>query len=181
MGRTVILPHTKQVSRNLSHANKHSRKQRKAFLKWSTVFALASAFVEVISVQIKNLQLNNSFATLTPIQNVRTNADLFPASSSLFSVFTTDKCEKYQSRIICYDSNSQPLEHEPHPITTRPGLLHKLFCCCCCDVIVMNRQSVDLTDLRLWNHRVVAITEGRIFQSHLGLAVALNEKLLHAS
>ena len=30
--------------------------------------------------------------------------------------------KKYPSSIWCRDSNSRPLEHEPPPITTRPGL-----------------------------------------------------------
>ena len=52
-----------------------------------------------------------------------------PASFHLFSsfqthitIFTTNKCEKCPSSIWCWDSNSQPLEHEFPPITTRPGL-----------------------------------------------------------
>ena len=51
---------------------------------------------------------------------------------SLFSVFsnkhhynflTTNKCEKCPSSIQCWDLNPRPSEHEPLPITTRPGLL----------------------------------------------------------
>ena len=36
--------------------------------------------------------------------------------------YTTNKCEKCQSSIQCWDSNPQHLEHESPPITTRPGL-----------------------------------------------------------
>ena len=53
-----------------------------------------------------------------------------PASFSVIFVFSnthhnfiTNKCEKGPSSIWCQDSNSQPLEYESHPITTRPGLL----------------------------------------------------------
>ena len=39
------------------------------------------------------------------------------------SNFTTNMyVKKCPSRIRCRDSNSWPLEHEPPPITTRPGL-----------------------------------------------------------
>ena len=37
-------------------------------------------------------------------------------------IFTTNKCEKRPSSIRCRDSNPQPSEREPLPITTRPGL-----------------------------------------------------------
>ena len=52
-----------------------------------------------------------------------------PAFFRLFSVFsnkqynfTTNQFEKCQSSIWCWDSNTWPFEHEPSPITTRPGL-----------------------------------------------------------
>ena len=35
----------------------------------------------------------------------------------LLQFLTTNKCEKCPSIIRCQDSNSQPLEHEPPPIT----------------------------------------------------------------
>ena len=38
------------------------------------------------------------------------------------TIFTTNKCEKCPSSIRRRDSNSRPLEHEPPPVTTRPGL-----------------------------------------------------------
>ena len=38
----------------------------------------------------------------------------------LFSILTTNKSEKYASSIRCWDSNSQPLEHESPPIATKP-------------------------------------------------------------
>ena len=38
------------------------------------------------------------------------------------TIFPTNQCEKYPSRIWCRDSNPQPLEHESSPITIRPGL-----------------------------------------------------------
>ena len=37
-------------------------------------------------------------------------------------------CEKCPSSIQCRDSNSQPLEHESPPITTRPGLPPQEIC-----------------------------------------------------
>ena len=41
-----------------------------------------------------------------------------------FTNFTTNRyVKKCPSSIQCRDSNSQPLEHESPPITTRPGLL----------------------------------------------------------
>ena len=39
--------------------------------------------------------------------------------------FTTNQCEKYPFSIWCCNSNPQPHEHEPSPITTRPRLLAK--------------------------------------------------------
>ena len=56
----------------------------------------------------------------------RANPGLFFFSFYLFkhvTNFTTDTFgEKCPSSIRCRDSNSWPLEHEPPPITTRPGL-----------------------------------------------------------
>ena len=37
------------------------------------------------------------------------------------TIFTANSCEKYPSSIWRWDSNTQPLEHEYPPITTRPG------------------------------------------------------------
>ena len=36
--------------------------------------------------------------------------------------FTIIKCEKCSYSILWWDSNSQPLEHDSSPVTTRPGL-----------------------------------------------------------
>ena len=36
--------------------------------------------------------------------------------------FKTNKCKKCPSSIWCWDSNPQRSEHQPLPITTRPGL-----------------------------------------------------------
>ena len=57
---------------------------------------------------------------------------LFSSSQTHVTILTTIKCEKCPSSIRCRekcpssircrDSNSQPLEHESPPITTRPGL-----------------------------------------------------------
>ena len=38
------------------------------------------------------------------------------------TIFATNKCEKFPSRIHCRDLNLRPLEHDSPPITTRPGL-----------------------------------------------------------
>ena len=53
----------------------------------------------------------------------------FPSSFRLFSSFQTNinflqqiNVKKCPSSILCWDSNSQPLECESPPITTRPGL-----------------------------------------------------------
>ena len=48
---------------------------------------------------------------------------LFSSFQTHITIFTTNKCEKCPSSILCRDSNSQPLEYESPPITTRPGLL----------------------------------------------------------
>ena len=50
---------------------------------------------------------------------------LFPLFSSFqtnITIFTTNKCEKYPSRIRRWDLNPQPLEQESHPMTTRSFL-----------------------------------------------------------
>ena len=45
--------------------------------------------------------------------------------TNIITIFTTDQCEKMScpSSIRRRDLNPQPLDHEPPPITTRPGLL----------------------------------------------------------
>ena len=48
--------------------------------------------------------------------------NLFSSFQTHITIFTTNKCEKCTSSIQYRDSNSQPLEHESHPITTRLGL-----------------------------------------------------------
>ena len=52
------------------------------------------------------------------------NPGLFFIYFRLFknTIFTANKCEKSLSSIWCWDSNSQPLEHESPPRTTRPRL-----------------------------------------------------------
>ena len=48
----------------------------------------------------------------------------FPFIFRLFQTnFTTNYCEKCPSSISWWDSNPQPSDREPHPITTRPWLL----------------------------------------------------------
>ena len=55
---------------------------------------------------------------------------LTPASISLMfglfqtnnTIFTTNKCKKCPSSLLCRDLNPQPLEQQPSPITTRQGL-----------------------------------------------------------
>ena len=42
--------------------------------------------------------------------------------TNIITIFITNICEKCPSSIRCRDSNLQPLEHEPPPVTTRPGL-----------------------------------------------------------
>ena len=42
--------------------------------------------------------------------------------TNIITIFTSNKCEKCPSNIQCRDSNPRPLEHEPLPINTRPGL-----------------------------------------------------------
>ena len=42
--------------------------------------------------------------------------------TNIITIFTTNICEKCPSSILCRDSNPRPLECEPLPITTRPGL-----------------------------------------------------------
>ena len=48
---------------------------------------------------------------------------LFSVSSIKHSNFTTNQCEKCPASIWRRDSNSQPSDYEPPPLTTRPGLL----------------------------------------------------------
>ena len=46
------------------------------------------------------------------------------------TIFTTNQCEKMSKCASCIrhqDSNPQPFEHESSPITTRPGLSHKII------------------------------------------------------
>ena len=54
---------------------------------------------------------------------------LFSSFQTHITIFTTNKCEKCPSSRRYCDSNSQPLENESPPITTRPGLppLHNSF------------------------------------------------------
>ena len=47
---------------------------------------------------------------------------IFVLSNKHYKFYNKHVCEKCPSSIQCQDSNSQPLEHEPPPITTRPGL-----------------------------------------------------------
>ena len=48
---------------------------------------------------------------------------LFSSFQTNITNFTTNMyVKKCPSSIRCWDSNSRPLEHEPPPITTRPGL-----------------------------------------------------------
>ena len=52
--------------------------------------------------------------------------------AKIVTIFTANQCEKMLSlsSILCQDSNPQPSEHEPPPITTRPGLTPRIgmFC-----------------------------------------------------
>ena len=52
---------------------------------------------------------------------------LFSSFQTHITNFTTNKCEKCPSSTRCRDSNPQPPEREPLPITTRPGLLPKRY------------------------------------------------------
>ena len=47
---------------------------------------------------------------------------LFLSFQTFITIFTTKNMKKCRSSIQCRDSNSQPLEHQSPPITTRPGL-----------------------------------------------------------
>ena len=67
---------------------------------------------------------------------------IFDFSSKHYN-FYNKLCEKCPSSIRCWDSNPQPSEHEPTPLTTRSALLPKdeLFVSTfprikCCDLIV---------------------------------------------
>ena len=54
---------------------------------------------------------------------------LFSSFQTHITIFTINKCVKCPSSLRCRDSNSRPLAHESHPITTRPELLTDfLFC-----------------------------------------------------
>ena len=53
----------------------------------------------------------------------------FRLSEHTLHILQQNICEKCPSSIWCRDSNSQPLELESPPITTRPGLPpHKFVC-----------------------------------------------------
>ena len=47
--------------------------------------------------------------------------------TNIITIFRKNNCEKCPSSIRCLDSNPRPLEREPLPITTRPGLPPDLF------------------------------------------------------
>ena len=47
---------------------------------------------------------------------------IFVFSDTRYNFTTNSYVKKCPSSIWCWYSNSQPLEHEPPPITTRPGL-----------------------------------------------------------
>ena len=47
---------------------------------------------------------------------------IFGLFKTNYTIFISDKCEKCPSSIQWWDSNSQHVEHESSPITTRPGL-----------------------------------------------------------
>ena len=42
--------------------------------------------------------------------------------TNIITIFTTNMCEKCPFSMRCWDLNLRPLQHEPPPITTRPGL-----------------------------------------------------------
>ena len=46
----------------------------------------------------------------------------FSSFQTNITIFTTNKCEKCPSSILCWDSNPWPSEHESPPMTTRPRL-----------------------------------------------------------
>ena len=48
---------------------------------------------------------------------------LFSSLQTHITIFTTKNVKKCSSSILCWDSNSRPLDHESPPITTRPGNL----------------------------------------------------------
>ena len=52
---------------------------------------------------------------------------LFSSFQTHKTIFTTNKCEKCPSSILCQDLNSRPLGHESPHITNRPGLLPYRF------------------------------------------------------
>ena len=49
--------------------------------------------------------------------------------ANIITIFTANQCEKMScpSSIRRWDSNSQPLEHEPSPITNRSGLTPQII------------------------------------------------------
>ena len=79
----------------------------------------------------------------------------------LFSSFQThykfyNKCV-YEKCIRCWDSNSRPLEHEPPPITTKPGLLPERNACLIYLNEVLNRfgtRCVLLESVSSWSSLV---------------------------
>ena len=47
--------------------------------------------------------------------------------TNIFTIFTTNICDKMSIRIWCQDSNPRPSEHESPPIVTGPRLLVGIF------------------------------------------------------
>ena len=74
-------------------------------------------FIEVLFKQIfSNGPSHASFSFIFVFSNKHYN-------------FTSNKWEKCPSSVQCWDSSSQPSEHESPPITTRPGFPPDEFCC----------------------------------------------------
>ena len=101
---------------------KHSRSSKwSGWSQWTTL----SRWTSSISVDIKLYK----FVLFKKMCQHRPLVYLFTPFQIHITSFTIIKCEKmsWPSIIWHWDSNSQPLECESPPITTRPGLPHPIL------------------------------------------------------
>ena len=89
----------------------------KGHCKPSTPFTKELHFQEALALQSFFFFFKKKMGQPRPLIH------LFSSFQTNITNFTTNMyVKKCPSSIRCWDSNSRPLEHEPPPITTRPGL-----------------------------------------------------------
>ena len=89
----------------------------------------STSFCELYTLSASQLQVGKGIISLKFFKKWA-NPGLFfvyfqSFQTNMITIFTTDQCEKMScpSSIWRRDSNTQPSECQPPPITTRPGLL----------------------------------------------------------